>query len=115
MSLLDLKSDLSKYRWKGPTAPIDPNSKTPRATSYGDNFGSFQPISNNLLKSGTLPQITEPKKIDLVSKLDGTRLDDIITDMRESSLVQRLENTRLDDIQKPENKNLLINTINQIL
>ena len=114
MSLLDLKSDLSKYRWKGPGAPVDPNSKTPRATSYGDNFGSFQPISNTLIKSGNLPKVSQPKDVDLIGKLDGTRLDNIVTEMRESQLVQRLENTRLDDIQKPTNRNILINAVSSL-
>ena len=114
MSLLDLKSDLSKYRWKGPGAPVDPSSKTPRATSYGDNFGSFQPISNTFIKSGNLPKVVQPKEVDLIGKLDDTRLDNIVTDMRESQLVQRLENTRLDDIQKPQNRNILINAVSSL-
>ncbi len=114
MSLLDLKSDLSKYRWKGPGAPVDPNSKTPRATSYGDNFGSFQPISNTFIKSDNLPKVIQPKDVDLIGKLDNTRLDNINMEMKESNLVQKLENSRLDDIQKPQNKNILINSVSSL-
>ena len=86
MSLLDLKSDLSKYRYKGSKAAVDPNSKTPRSTNYGDNFGSFQPISNTLIR-GPLPIINEPKEIDLIGKLSDTRLDNIIQEKIESMLI----------------------------
>jgi hypothetical protein len=114
MSLLDLKSDLSKYRWKGPTAPVDANSRTPRALTYGDNFSSFQPISNTFINRGDLPIINTPKEVDLIGKLDDTRLDDIQNRLTDSDVASKLGNTRLDDIQKPKNINILVNSVSQL-
>jgi hypothetical protein len=99
MSLLDLKSDLSKYRYKGSKAAVDPNSKTPRATNYGDNFGSFQPISNTLIR-GPLPIINEPKEIDLIDKLSDTRLDNIIQEKIESMLINSVSEFSRKDTPK---------------
>jgi hypothetical protein len=75
MSLLDLKSDLSKYRAEtsieekeGPQTSVAKGSKV---------FATNQPITDRLLKS--IPEIKKPKQTTpLQQKLDETRLDDII-------------------------------------
>jgi hypothetical protein len=75
MSLLDLKSDLSKYRAEtsieekeGPQTSVAKGSKV---------FATNQPITDRLLKS--IPEIKKPKKTTPIQeRLDETRLDDII-------------------------------------
>ena len=74
MSLLDLKSDLSKYRAEtsieekeGPQTSVAKSSKS---------FATNQPITDKLLKS--IPEIKKPKLNSIEEKLNKTKLDDII-------------------------------------
>ena len=83
MSLLDLSSDLSKFRSvvksSAPSTPENSKATTPT------NFGSFQPISERL--SSFAPKITKPSDVPLESRLTSTRLDDAILEMKESMLL----------------------------
>jgi len=74
MSLLDLKSDLSKYRAEtsieekeGPQTSVAKSSK---------GFATNQPITDRLLKS--IPEIKKPKQIPIDERLKQTKLDDIV-------------------------------------
>ena len=85
MSLLDLKSDLSKFRSKTFKKDDSTNKVSPSADSYGDKFASYQPISSTLINKR--PSINQPKNIDLVSKLEDTKLDDVIKESFNSMLI----------------------------
>ena len=85
MSLLDLKSDLSKFRSKTFKKDDSTNKISPSADSYGDKFASYQPISSTLINKR--PTINQPKNIDLIGKLDDTKLDNILKETFNSMLI----------------------------
>ena len=98
MSLIDLKSDLSKFRSKNPKPDNSGTTNSPKANSYGDNFSAYQPISNQLIKN--IPQTNTPKDIDLVKKLTDTKLDDIIKDSTDGNLVNTVSKLSRSSIEK---------------
>jgi len=74
MSLLDLKSDLSKYRAEtsieekeGPQTSVAKSSK---------GFATNQPITDRLLTS--IPEIKKPKQTPIDERLKKSKLDDIV-------------------------------------
>lgn len=88
MALVDLSSDLSKFR-----SEVSRESKnTPEASkaTNSKNFATIQPISEKLSQLATPVKKVEPKKLE-----DG------------------LPTTKLDDIRKIVNQNLLVNRISK--
>ena len=98
MSLIDLKSDLSKFRSKNPKPDNSGNTNSPKTNSYGDKFSAYQPISNELIKN--IPQPNSPKDIDLIKKLGDTKLDDILKESTDGNLVNSVSNLSPTSIQK---------------
>jgi len=96
MSLVDLKSDLSKYR-----SEVSKEGKsTPDASSATNdkNFATQQPITDGLYKD--VPTIQKPKVVSLTSQLSNTKLDEI-KQPKKSDVSKRLGTTELDNIKKP--------------
>lgn len=96
MSLVDLKSDLSKYR-----SEVSKEGKSsPEASSATNdkNFATQQPITDSLYKE--VPKISKPKVVSLTSQLGTTKLDDI-KQPKKTDVTKRLGTTNLDNIQKP--------------
>jgi outer membrane protein OmpA-like peptidoglycan-associated protein len=85
MSLLDLKSDLSKFRYNAPkpTTTLPKSSQT--RNSYDNNFGSYKPITDGLIDNR--PGVRTPSNIDLVGKLKDTKLDDTIKNVFQEVLI----------------------------
>ena len=50
--------------------------KNKPTNNYGDNFGSYKPITDGLIDNR--PGVTQPKNINLPDKLKDTRLDNTI-------------------------------------
>jgi hypothetical protein len=97
MSLMDLNSDLSKYR-----SEVTSENKTTDYSSKATNsknFATVQPISDDLIKK--VPNIQKPKQTDVTKKLGSTNLDEI-KKPNQQDIVSRLDRTKLDDIVKPE-------------
>jgi hypothetical protein len=101
MSLVDLKSDLSKYR-----SEVSKESKnTPDASSATSdkNFATQQPITDELYKD--VPKIKKPKVVSLTSQLSKTKFDDIKTP-KQTDVTKRLNSTELDNTKKPNKTDL---------
>ena len=83
MALVDLSSDLSKFRANvkssGETRPE--TSKTKGSTA----FGSFQPISERV--SAFSPNINKPKQEPIQNKLSSTTLDDVVKKMSKDLII----------------------------
>ena len=96
MALLDLKSDLSKYRSvvsnNEETTPMDSKAK------YANNFATYQPISNQLIKK--LPKLDTVTKSDVTKLLNITKSDDITNPKNKVDLATLLKNTNKDDFVK---------------
>lgn len=102
MSLVDLKSDLSKYR-----SEVSKEGKsTPDASSATSdkNFATNQPITDELYKD--VPKIKKPKVVSLTSQLSKTKFDDIKTP-KKTDVTKRLGSTQFDDIKKPNKTDLV--------
>jgi hypothetical protein len=102
MSLVDLKSDLSKYR-----SEVSKEGKnTPDASSATSdkNFATQQPITDELYKD--VPKIKKPKVVSLTSQLSKTKLDDI-KNPKPSDVTKRLGTTNLDNTKKPNSIDLV--------
>lgn len=97
MSLMDLKSDLSKYRSEV-TSEDKATNYSSQATN-AKNFATVQPISDSLIKQ--IPNIQKPKTSDVTKKLGSTGLDDI-KKPNIKSISSKLDSTKFDDIIKPE-------------
>ena len=96
MSLVDLKSDLSKYR-----SEVSKEGKnTPDASSATSdkNFATQQPITDGLYKE--VPKIKKPKVVSLQNQLGKTKLDEIKVP-KPSDITKQLKSTELDNIKKP--------------
>ena len=83
MALLDLSSDLSKFR----STVKSTNEITPETSKVksGKSFGALQPITEKI--SQFSPTINKPKSINLESKLSSTGQDDIIKKLREDLII----------------------------
>jgi hypothetical protein len=102
MSLVDLKSDLSKYR-----SEVSKEGKnTPDASSATNdkNFATQQPITDELYKD--VPKIQKPKVVSLTSQLSKTKFDDI-KNPKPSDVTKKLGTTNLDNTKKPNNVDLV--------
>lgn len=105
MALVDLKSDLSKYR-----SEVSKEGKsTPDASSATSdkNFATKQPITDGLYKE--VPNVKKPKVVNLTSQLGKTKLDEI-KKPKPSDVTKKLNTTEFDDIKKP-NKTDLVNKL----
>ena len=86
MALVDLSSDLSKFRSEVSREPKN-TPESSKATN-NKNFATFQPITEKLSQfSMNIPR-QEPKKLE--SKLDSTRLDDIVKMLSSELTVNRV-------------------------
>ena len=92
MSLIDLTSDLSKFR-----SEVSREDKiTPEASKAkdGKNFATLQPITDKMAEMS--PDISAPKQTNLASMLNETKFDDT-KPFKTKSLESRLSSTKLDD------------------
>jgi len=92
MPLVDLRSDLSKFR-----SEVSREDKiTPEASKAkdGKNFATLQPITDKLAEMS--PDISAPKTQSVSSLLSKTKFDDI-KPFKTKSLESRLSSTKLDD------------------
>lgn len=102
MSLVDLKSDLSKYR-----SEVSKEGKSsPEASSATSdkNFATKQPITDGLYKE--VPTVQKPRVVSLTSQLSTTKLDDI-KKPKNTNVVNKLGSTKLDDIKQPKNTSIV--------
>ena len=100
MSLVDLKSDLSKYRSE--VSKEEKNSPNTSSATNNKNFATNQPITDDLINQ--VPDIKKPTKSNITDKLGSTKLDDI-KKTKKSNISSKLGSTKLDDIKqlKPSN------------
>jgi hypothetical protein len=83
MALVDLQSDLSKFRSTVKTSSeIKPENSVAKSSKA---FGAFQPITDKL--SSFSVNINRIKTTQIESKLDSTRLDDVIKEMKNDLIV----------------------------
>lgn len=90
MSVLDFKSDLSKYR-----AEVSVEEKNEPQTSVAKSskaFATLQPITDKLLKN--LPEIKKPQQ-------------------QQSSYDKKLEQSKLDDIIRKDFDNMIVNSVSE--
>ena len=108
MSLVDLKSDLSKYR----SEVAKDNKLTPNSSiaTNSKNFAVNQPITDGLLDNA--PDIVKPTPVSVTSKLGSSRLDDIKKPTTTKPIETRLGSTKLDDIVKPTKTQSLEDRLN---
>ena len=108
MSLVDLKSDLSKYR----SEVSGKEKNTPEASKATDskNFATLQPITDKLAQMS--PQISRPNQTSLADMFQKTNLDDI-KPLKTTPIESKLNSTNLDDIVKKTAENLLINSVSE--
>ena len=102
MALVDLKSDLAKYR-----SEVSKEGKSsPNVSSATDdkNFATKQPITDKLYKD--VPKIKKPKVVSLTSTLNKTNLDDI-KNPKVTDVTKRLGSTQLDNIKNPKKIDLV--------
>lgn len=92
MSLIDLRSDLSKFRSE--VSREDKNTPEASKAKDGKNFATLQPITDRLAEMS--PDISAPKQSNLASMLGETKFDDT-KPFRTKSLESRLSSTKLDD------------------
>ena len=88
MALVDLSSDLSRFRSEVSKEPKN-NPESSKATN-NKNFATFQPISAKISQFGQDIKRQEPKQLE-----------------------DRLGSTKLDDVRKFVEQNLLINTVSK--
>lgn len=83
MALVDLQSDLSKFRAapksSGQIAPENSSAKSSRS------FGAFQPITERI--SEFSPKVQKPTNVPLESRLDSTKLDDIVKVLQQELII----------------------------
>ena len=100
MSLLDLKSDLSKYRAE--TSIEEKNGPQTSVAKSSKGFATNQPITDRLLKS--IPEIKKPKQIPIEERLKQSKLDDIIR--------KDFDEMMVNSISGLSPKNIDVNTYN---
>jgi len=104
MALIDLSSDLSKFRSnvKSSNETTPENSKA----KSGKSFGAFQPITEKI--SQFSPTINKPKEINLGSKLSSTGQDDIVKKLREDLIINSV--SRYSPTNNSKDRRSLITT-----
>ena len=92
MALIDLSSDLSKFR----SSVKSSNETTPENSKAksGVSFGAFQPITEKITQFS--PKITKPKEINFESKLTTTTQDDIVKKLREDLIINSVSKYLLE-------------------
>jgi hypothetical protein len=111
MSLVDLKSDLSKFRET--VAKEDKNTPEASKTTSANNFATLQPITDKL--SQLRPTIGEWKTTPIQNLLTKTKLDDIKKPKSNyTALEKKLGQTKLDDIEKKVAQSGLINSVSKL-
>lgn len=83
MALIDLSSDLSKFR--STVKSVDETTPETSKVKSGRSFGALQPITEKL--SQFSPSINKVKEINLESKLPFTRQDDIVKRMKDDLII----------------------------
>lgn len=83
MALIDLQSDLSKFRAapksSGEIKPENSSAKTSRS------FGALQPITERI--SAFSPKVQKPTNVPMESRLDSTKLDDIVKVLQQELII----------------------------
>lgn len=104
MALLDLSSDLSKFR----STVKSTNEITPETSKVksGKSFGALQPITEKI--SQFSPSINKPKSINLESKLSSTGQDDIVKNLREDLIINSV--SRYSPVNTSKDGGSLIST-----
>lgn len=104
MALIDLSSDLSKFR----STVKSSNETTPENSKAksGKSFGAFQPITEKI--SQFSPTINRPKDINLESKLSSTGKDDILKKLNEDLIINSV--SRYSPTNAVKDRNSLIST-----
>lgn len=102
MALVDLKSDLAKYRSE--VSKEGKSSPDASSATSDKNFATQQPITDGLFKE--VPTIKKPKVVNLTSQLGTTKLDDI-KKPKTTDVTKRLGTTELDNIKKPKQTDLV--------
>jgi phage antirepressor YoqD-like protein len=111
MSLVDLKSDLSKFRQT--VSKEEKDSPASSKATDANNFATLQPISDRLAQ--LRPSIGEWKTAPIESLLGNSKLDDIKKPTSNfTSLETKLGQTKLDDIKRTPIKNILINSVSKL-
>ena len=102
MSLVDLKSDLSKYRSE--VSKEGKSSPDASSATSDKNFATNQPITDGLYKE--VPNVKKPKVVSLTSQLSKTKLDEI-KKPKPSDVTKKLGTTELDNTTKPNKIDLV--------
>jgi len=101
MALVDLSSDLSKFRSTVKSAgEIKP--ETSKAKSLR-GFAAFQPISEKL--SSLSPNINKPKSIDFNQKLTTTNLDDVVKKLKQDLIINSV--SKYSPVNASKNQNTI--------
>ena len=101
MSLVDLKSDLSKYRSE--VSKEAKNSPDASSATNNKNFATNQPITDGLVNQ--VPDIKKSKQTSITSKLSSTKLDEI-KKPKVVNITSKLNSSSLDNIKKPKPGNI---------
>lgn len=117
MALLDLSSDLSRYRSE--VSKVESNTPEASKATQNKNFATVQPITAKL--SSLSPKIKKPESVKkLENKLSSTKLDDIRKFAEENLLMNSVSKYSPGNIQK-NNKTLgrngltdIVSTLNKI-
>ena len=101
MSLVDLQSDLSKFR----STAVKQEKTTPASSKAkdGNNFANILPVSDNLKSMS--PNVNPLEQSNLADMTSSTKLDDI-KKFKTKPLSGLLGKTKLDDIKKFQTKPL---------
>ena len=111
MSLVDLKSDLSKFRQT--VSKEEKHSPASSKATDVNNFATLQPISDRFEQ--LRPSIGEWKTVPIESLIGGSKLSDIKKPTSNfPSLETKLGQTNLDDIKRIPVKNILINSVSKL-
>ena len=94
MSLVDLQSDLSKFR----STAVKQEKTTPASSKAkdGNNFANILPVSDNL--ESMSPNVNPLEQSNLAGMMSSTKLDDI-KKFKTKPLSDSLGNSKLDDIK----------------
>ena len=84
MALIDLSSDLAKYRSAVRSEPKTTENGASKTTNL-KNFAKFQPITEKL--SQFSPPINKPKQTQLESRMSSTKLDEVVKTLSQQILI----------------------------
>ena len=99
MSLLDITSDLSKFR--SDFSKEDKNTPEASKATNAKNFASFQPITQ--IFAPIVPPVYPPKETNVIDLLSTTKRDDI-KKPKNIPIQRYLSNTKLDEIKQFKTK-----------